>query len=1152
MKQVLVYLFILSVTLVSCKRESATNESHLQPAILTIKGYVVPSDSVLPPDTTCIKIPNGVPVRMSPPFALSTNQSNIPLSLKISKMITTTRHIGAGEYKIPSVVQFNESKKMVGFPVRVQVKEPLYKEINPGSFFYYNTTQGLLHDQIRALAQDSIGNIWIGTDRGLSRYDGKDLYHFTENQGLVNELINVLFIDSKQNIWISTYEGGVTRYDGKYFTKISTQEGLPHELVNCIFEDRHNRIWFGTRRGLVMYEEDKLTIFTTENGLSANDVRSIIEDGSGKMWIATYGGGISIYDGDSFSVFTTKEGLIQDHISLLFRDSKNNIWISTAFMGIIKYDGRALTSYTTKEGLGNNSIRSILEDRDGNMWFGNSNGNLTRFDGSAMRVYGKSDGLVAEAIRSSLQDKNGNIWFGTRGAGLVRFEGRLFSHYTEQEGLTSARISNINEDHNGKLWISTFGGHINILTEGVSNSVKRQYIQHFGPESGFNNRFVFKTVTDSEGRIWIASDFNGLVMYNGSKLFNYDEKSGIPGKTVTLVETDNSGRIWLSTMRTGISLLDGDKLINYRIRNGISGNHLRSFLQDSKNNIWLGTAGGGVTKFDGKSFIHFNKKHGFFTDTINDIIEDNRGIIWMASVGSGLIRYDGESFIRYSEESGLKSNALSSIIQDRKGDLWIGTRYGLYQIKKRVLESIDTINRGISLNSYGVEQGFMGMECRKEALHEASDGTIWIGTENRLTAYHGGSTTENEIPPSLQITNIQLFNEDVPWSSICAYPDSTITLKNGIKINHIKIKDVSEWYAIPQNLRLNRKSNYITFQFIATTHSKTSKIKYQYMLEGLDKNWSSSTERTEVSYGNLKQGNYTFRVKSLAGNGLESNESSFSFKIKPSWWETIFVQILVILLVIYLLLKYIRHRTKTLNKEKEQLENRLCETSAELEKSLKRAQILNHEKEKVFSIISNDLRGSISSFLGITKTMKSAQSINNLLDNLLQWSAIQQNNILFNPEKININDAFLNDLGQLTEQAKEKEISITHKIPVKLEIEADLKMLSTIFRNLISNSIKFTPRGGAVNIKIDTKSKEDISIIITDNGIGMTQDTIENIFTLNIETGRSGTEGEPSTGLGLLICNNLIKKHSGRIEIISEIKKGSKVIVSLPRRQDGN
>ena len=1172
MKRGFVIISILLITLLSCIRETETGDTGIKPSILKDIGYVVPPDSLQPPDTSLLKVSNVMISRISEPVALKANQKNIPVSLKISRMVTSTRRIGTGEFTNPRVINFKETSVSVGLPAQVLVKEPIYKEINPGSFFYYSKMQGLLHDQIRALAQDSIGNIWVGTDNGLTRYDGKYFYHFTQNQGLANNLINALFIDSKNNIWISTYEGGVTRYDGKSFTQISTKSGLPHDLVNCIFEDKYNRIWFGTRKGLVLYQEGKLTVYTKETGLSANDVRSIIEDGSGRMWIATYGGGISIFDGDTFSVFTTKEGLIQDHISLLFRDSKNNIWISTAFMGIIKYDGRALTSYTTHEGLGNNSIRSILEDRDGNMWFGNSNGNLTKFDGSSMRVYGPNDGLVAEAMRSSLQDRNGNIWFGTRGAGLVKFEGRLFSHYTQQEGIANSRISHISEDSHGNLWISTFGGALNILSEGVTNGIQRQYIRSFGPEAGLKGRFIFKTVNDSEGRIWIATDNNGLLMYDGTRTYTYDKSTGFPNNTVLMVDTDNHGNVWFSTTKSGVSIIKGEKIISYNVKNGLSSNHVRSFYQDSKDNLWIGTAGGGVTKYDGENFFHYNKKHGFFSDTINDIIEDNRGVIWLASGGNGLIRYDGKNFIKYSEESGLKNDMVVSLLQDRKGNIWAGTRFGLHEIKKRIHESIDTLNVSVKINSYGIEQGFVGMECRKEAMLEASDGTIWIGTEDRLTAYHGGTSLDKTITPELKISKVQLFNEDVNWSKVKEREDSVIVLQNGIKLRNISLSGVTAWYSLPENLKLTRKSNFITLHFIATTHSQIKNIRYQYMLEGVDKKWSSPTEKTDVSYAHLKHGKYNFRVKSISGEGVESNESNFSFSVKAAWWETIWVQTILVLLLLYSIYRFIQAQIETHTKNSDKLHRELLDKNSEIDRFNDNLEKVNIEKGKILSVISNDLRGPINNFISLTKSFKaetseitndkvkdytdkilnSANSINVLMENLLQWSRIQQDNIVFEPVKVNIFELLNGELENFYKQAQNKNIRLLNKIPVKLEVEADQRMLRTILRNLISNAIKFTPRGGDVQIKADTKSKETISIIVADNGIGMTPDVEENLFTLNIQTGRSGTEGEPSIGLGLLICKYMARKHSGHIEVVSEIKKGSRFTLILPRKQPGN
>ena len=264
----------------------------------------------------------------------------------------------------------------------------------------------------------------------------------------------------------------------------------------------------------------------------------------------------------------------------------------------------------------------------------------------------------------------------------------------------------------------------------------------------------------------------------------------------------------------------------------------------------------------------------------------------MASNGEGVIRHDGESFIRYSEESGLKSKFAMSIFQDSKGNIWIGTRFGLHEIKKRVHENIDSTNRGISINSYGIEDGFAGMECRKGAIAESSNGTIWIGTEDRLTAYHGGNTYSAEYTPSLQITKLKVFNEDVPWEKIFKSPDTTLTLANGEKVIGAKMSNISKWYSLPQDLVLKHKNNYLTIHFIATTHTQMKSIRYRYILEGFDKNWSSLTDKTEATYANLKKGKYTFRVKAITGDGIESDESTYTFTIKPAWWGTLFFQLI--------------------------------------------------------------------------------------------------------------------------------------------------------------------------------------------------------------------------------------------------------------------
>lgn len=227
---------------------------------------------------------------------------------------------------------------------------------------------------------------------------------------------------------------------------------------------------------------------------------------------------------------------------------------------------------------------------------------------------------------------------------------------------------------------------------------------------------------------------------------------------------------------------------------------------------------------------------------------------------------------------------------------------------------------------------------------------------------------------------------------------------------------------------------------------------------------------------------------------------------------------------------------------------------------------LNSEKDKLFSIIAHDLRSPFNSFLGLTQYMseelsslslpeieeylrdmnKTANNLYKLIENLLDWARMQQGHIPFLPEKIQLFKLVEDNFELVSESAKSKKISISNQIPANLEIFADKNMLQTVIRNLISNSIKFTPQGGEISILAKKDKSGEFIISVTDSGIGLSPLQIENLFHNDFRQNRKGTEGEPSTGLGLLLCKEFIEKHGGKIWVESKVNKGSKFYFTIP------
>ena len=237
-----------------------------------------------------------------------------------------------------------------------------------------------------------------------------------------------------------------------------------------------------------------------------------------------------------------------------------------------------------------------------------------------------------------------------------------------------------------------------------------------------------------------------------------------------------------------------------------------------------------------------------------------------------------------------------------------------------------------------------------------------------------------------------------------------------------------------------------------------------------------------------------------------------------------------------------------------------------LRKSEDELRKTNTEKDKFFSIIAHDLRNPFTGFVGLTRimdeelsnlsmeelkdlasTMKnSAANLFRLLENLLQWSRIQQGLIPFNPEKIELFGVVDEEIKMIEEVADNKKIEIFNEIVPGMLVFSDSNILQTVIRNLLSNAVKFTPKGGQVNLSAKPVENQRIEFSITDTGIGMNENMVENLFRVDIQTNREGTEGEPSTGLGLLLCKEFIEKNGGNIRVESKVGKGSTFIFTIP------
>jgi len=270
--------------------------------------------------------------------------------------------------------------------------------------------------------------------------------------------------------------------------------------------------------------------------------------------------------------------------------------------------------------------------------------------------------------------------------------------------------------------------------------------------------------------------------------------------------------------------------------------------------------------------------------------------------------------------------------------------------------------------------------------------------------------------------------------------------------------------------------------------------------------------------------------------------------INPAWYETIYSPIYNDANEIIGATCYGQNVTARL-----ETEEHIKQQNIELEQ-------LNATKDKFISIIAHDLRGPFNAFLGLTDGMadevqnltlpelqdifktlnESAHTLFNLLNNLLEWARSQRGFIPYKPTTIELKPLVESNTSFFLDQATRKHINVVNNIPDNLIVHADAHMLNSIYRNLLSNSIKFTPHGGKIILNAWLNMDNRVECSVQDSGIGMSPDMLANMFKIDVSISRVGLDNEASTGLGLILCKDFVTRHGGQMWVESEVNQGTR------------
>lgn len=1093
----------------------------------------------------------------------------------------------------------------------------------PADFFItmqnFNTDHGLALSSILSGFRDKAGNLWFGTfGNGVSKYDGKSFTTYNTSHGLIHNLVEAITEDSEGNLWFSTY-GGASKYNGVFFENFTTGQGLPNNHVNRILVDSKGNIWLATRGGLSRYNPEKkdngksqFINYTDRQGLTGDYIGYIIEDQKGYLWISGHRGifrfkpGAVNPDETVFIDYSEISGLKDEIVYCIAEDREGMLWFGTG-KGAVRFDpdnfekGKSfITTYTKDDGLISNSIESILEDREGNIWLGSEEG-VSEFkkEDSSFVNYTSDQGLASNVVVCMVEDNTGSIWFGTKGSGLSRFDGKSTIEYTDKQGLPGKTVFSATEDQNGNIWIGAEKSGLTKFTQGHQD-LKNGYFVNYSINHGLRDGSIMNMLVDKSGNLWFGSGY-GLSKFNNKSVTTWSMSQGLIANSVISLKEDSKGNIWFGTYEGGLSRFDGKSFKNYTPEQGLVHNTVWNIHQDKTGAIWLATRGG-LSRFDGVNFINFTTAQGLPDNKLSIVTEDRNGSLLIGSWGGGvsIIRkkwiemlglndvsqFEQNIFENYSTAHGLPNDVVYGILEDHDGNIIIGTSKGFTILKgglsadgdKIAKEGVEHFNQ---LTGYPIKD-----VSNNYAMMIDSRGEVWAGTGDKLVRFDYKEVRRNAHAPQVMIQSIGINHENISWRSlqraregyvhessqnIPAYVHNELcvfgkqlseTERDTLisKFRRIRFERVSPFNAIPENLVLPYTHNTISFDFVGIETARPFLVRYQFMLEGSDRQWSPMSNKTTAEYSNLRQGTYTFKLKAKSPDGVWSEPTSYSFRVLPPWWLTWWAILIYVILFVAALLgirKYELNRITLRNQLK--LEKVETETLRNLDqiKSHFFANI-SHEFRTPLTLILGQIESVMSSGIDIKEKGKlqvanrNARRLLILINELLDLSKLEAGSMELKAARYNI-VSFLKSLFYSFESlAVTKKIELgfvatTDHIPVLF----DPDKMEKVFYNLMSNAFKFTPENGKIEVAIALDKNNLVVIRVKDTGCGIPEDRLKNIFDRFYQVDGSSTREHEGTGIGLALAKELVELHKGKLAVKSAVDIGSEFILTLPVEDNG-
>lgn len=710
----------------------------------------------------------------------------------------------------------------------------------------WTEAQGLPQDYIQAIAQTSDGYLWLGTDEGLTRFDGYDFVTFTKEMGaLPSNTVTTLAAGADDTLWIGT-PNGLSRYHNQRFTVFTMSDGLPDKSVASICQDHNGTVWIAFGSNLASFAKGRFTNYPIERLQPLTSVRTVYEDRHNRLFITGLGG-LAERRGEGFvPIFGPKE-MGEQTVSSLMEDIQGSLWLAGG-RGILRRtpEGK-MHLFDTRDGLPNRRVRDLRLDRNGNLWVGTSGG-LSRLEGDRF-VTTPFDGSHDLDVRCFLEDREGNLWVGTNN-GLIRFRDDRFTMYGRTEGLPSDQPIAVHQDRRGEIWV---GYHNSGLVE-----FREKGYRVYTTQDGLASNEIF-TIRETRTGDLLISTRDGLSRMHEGHFSNFVLPVPLAQRQVYDALEDDRGRVWLAAPG-GVFRMTAHGFQNVVPGGGpLQIDNAGMLSEGLDGSIWAGTIGAGFWRIKDGDVRRFSTANGLGGDQIRSLYQDPDGTLWIGTLDGGLNAYRDGAFVVYTAKHGLPSDNVSHIEDDRNGSLWLSTTHGISRVSKQQLRNF-TGGRVKMLTpvNYGIGDGLRSAQSAPGypvggGGTRSADGRLWFPTTNGLAMLDPAATSDAPPGPA----------------PLVHFLDVIVDGKNA---------------EAGAEIRINPGTENIQFRYTGIHLGAPERVTYDYKLEGLDVKWISAGSRRIINFNTLGKGNYRFVVRASVPEG-PSSEAAFSFVVLPHYYE---------------------------------------------------------------------------------------------------------------------------------------------------------------------------------------------------------------------------------------------------------------------------